>query len=306
MDSGSMTNWIARDLLSNILYKTKGHTLLEVITMTGRERKKFELVEVFYNGKDSVNSLICYVYDGFTKHITVQGMPRFLLSQDVLSQEQYQQIVDPASTNIDHESLSLGIGIILCPASINKIRNGTMIHLDKLNINLEPTIFGIAISGEVPSSLKANINTIGTQCTAVVQVNSHVDVPKLVQKVVEPLYRTEFQRDVKSNFSSFGKVSEKNIYGDAKWLALGFSLIFMFVNMALGGRNFIGQHTLLSLRLLSYGFAIKISYGVYALTDILAVYTLKATFFLAWLAKDKQRMYDHEHDFPWFTKIKSL
>ena len=46
MDTGSMTNWIARAILKFITYTTKGHTLLEVITMTGRERKRFELVEV--------------------------------------------------------------------------------------------------------------------------------------------------------------------------------------------------------------------------------------------------------------------
>ena len=44
MDTGSMTNLIARALLNFITYSTKGHTLLEVITMTGRERKRFELV----------------------------------------------------------------------------------------------------------------------------------------------------------------------------------------------------------------------------------------------------------------------
>ena len=214
MDSGSMTNWIARTILSNILYTTKGHTLLEVITMTGRERKRFELVEVFYDGKESVNNLICYVYDGFTKHITVQGIPKILQSQNILSKEQFQNIVDPASTSVDHASLSLGIGIIMCPASINKIRNGTMIQLDKFNMTLDPTIFGMAISGEVPSDLKGNVNTICNQCTAVVQICSHVTVPKLVQKVAEPLFRTESQREeeLKSNLNFLGNQESLGIY----------------------------------------------------------------------------------------------
>ncbi|CAL4096327.1 unnamed protein product, partial [Meganyctiphanes norvegica] len=63
--------------------------------------------------------------------------------------------------------------------------------------------------------------------------------------------------------SSFGKVSEENIYGDVKWLALGFSLMFAFVNMTLGRRNQVEQRPLLSLfGLLSCGFAIGISYGI--------------------------------------------
>ena len=201
MDTGSMTNWIARALLNFIIYTSKGHTLLEVITMTGRERKRFELVEVFYNGKDKVNNLTCYVYDGFAKHVTVKGIPKLLQDQYTLPKEQYDAIVDPASSAVDHAGISLGIGIIMCPASISKIRCGPTIHFDVLNISLEPTIFGLAVSGEVPKSLKDKVNTICTLCTIALQVCNHVTVPKLVQKLAEPLFKTETQREeeLKSN-----------------------------------------------------------------------------------------------------------
>ncbi|CAL4172179.1 unnamed protein product [Meganyctiphanes norvegica] len=195
--------------------------------------------------------------------------------------------------------------------------------------------------------------------------------------------------------SSFGKVSEENIYGDVKWLALGFSLMFAFVNMTLGRRNQVEQRPLLSLfGLLSCGFAIGISYGIcsafnvlyspvnsilpilliglgvddmfvilaaweaeskkkpcdsdlveraaktmrhagvaitvtsltdvtafvvgastdlpalrsfciYASVGIFSVYLLQATFFLAWLIKDEQRMKENRHGLLWFIKFEN-
>ena len=47
LDSGSMTNWIAKELLNKVKYTSKGHTLLEVFTMTGKMQKRFQLVEVY-------------------------------------------------------------------------------------------------------------------------------------------------------------------------------------------------------------------------------------------------------------------
>ena len=214
MDTGSMTNWIARTILKFITYTTKGHTLLEVITMTGRERKRFELVEVFFNGNDKVNNLTCYVYDGFAKHVTVKGLPKLLQDQNILSNEQCNAIVDPASSAVDHAGMSLGIGIIMCPASISKIRCGPTIHFDILNISLEPTIFGLAISGEVPRSLKDKVNSICNQCTIALQVCNHITVPKLVQKLTEPLFKTESQREeeLKSNLNFLGDQESLGIY----------------------------------------------------------------------------------------------
>ena len=182
--------------------------------MTGKERKRFELVEVFYDGKENVNNLICYVYDGFTKHITVHGISKLLQGLSVLSKEQCDAIVDPASTAVDHANESLGIGIIMCPASISKIRSGPVIHLEKWNISLEPTIFGLAVSGEVPQGLRDNINTICSQCIVAIRVCNHVTVTKLIQNVTEPLFKTESQREeeLKSNLNFLGNQESLGIY----------------------------------------------------------------------------------------------
>ena len=48
MDSGSMTNWLAKDLLDKLNHTVKGHTSLEVYTLTGSTIKKFKLVEIYY------------------------------------------------------------------------------------------------------------------------------------------------------------------------------------------------------------------------------------------------------------------
>merc|ERR1712055_909373 len=48
MDSGSMTNWLAKGLLDKLNHTVKGHTSLEVYTLTGSTIKKFKLVEIYY------------------------------------------------------------------------------------------------------------------------------------------------------------------------------------------------------------------------------------------------------------------
>ena len=173
LDSGSMTNWIAKELLKTLKYTTKGHNLLEVITMTGKTQKRFQLVELYFSHKEKEDNLMCYVFDEFTKHITVKGLPDHIKNNSEITQGQFEKIVDPATNQVDHKDISLGIGMILCTSSVNKLRTEeAVIHLKGLNILLEPTIFGTAISGEVPQSLRGSVNTV---C-------SHNIAPRLVSK----------------------------------------------------------------------------------------------------------------------------
>ena len=186
LDSGSMTNWIAKELLKTLKYTTKGHNLLEVITMTGKTQKRFQLVELYFSHKEKEDNLMCYVFDEFTKHITVKGLPDHIKNNSEITQGQFERIVDPATTQVDHKDINLGIGMILCTSSVNKLRTEeAVIHLKRLNILLEPTIFGTAISGEVPQSLRGSVNTV---C-------SHNIAPRLVSKKNEPLFRTEDEEE---------------------------------------------------------------------------------------------------------------
>ena len=151
LDSGSMTNWITRGVLKKLKYTTKGHDLLEVNTMTGKVQKRFQLVEVYYIYNKVVNGVTCYVHEEFTKYVTIKGLPDYIKKNSNISQEQLAKIVDPATHNVDHKDISLGIGMILCNSVVNKISSSdTVIKLKALNLRLEPTIFGTAVSGEVP------------------------------------------------------------------------------------------------------------------------------------------------------------
>ena len=213
LDSGSMTNWIAKELLDMLDYTVKGHTLLEVFTMTGKIQKRFQLVEVYYSHDDQEDNLMCYVHDEFTQHITVKGLPEYIKGNSNITQEQFIIITDPATQDVDHKDISLGIGIILCTASINKLRTEEVIHLKGLNMLLEPTIFGTAVSGSVPQSLRGSIDTI---C-------AHNIVPRLAVKVSEPLFRVEDEEEevlrqnlhFLDNQESLG-ISSKEVHGDDK------------------------------------------------------------------------------------------
>ncbi|CAL4166751.1 unnamed protein product [Meganyctiphanes norvegica] len=139
-----------------------GQEQLEVVTFSGTIKKKFPLVEVYYqDGNGHKQNLMCYVYDVFTRHITVKGMPHYIIINAPNKSPLFNKISDPASRDIDHGHQSQGIGIILCSTSINRLRTKTnILHIPELDILLEPTIFGVTISGAVPTCFKQNIEVV--------------------------------------------------------------------------------------------------------------------------------------------------
>ena len=177
LDSGSGTNWIVMSLLKHIEYTVKGSERLEVITFSGTVYKKFLLVEVLYPtpGGRAAN-LICYAHDSFTKHVAVKGMTEYVRSEAKIESDLLSRLADPATMETDHNDLSQGTGLILCSASINKIRSSeNIINLKDINILLEPTIFGVAISGAIPPKLRDPKSTILAQNATPSLVNQHQD-----------------------------------------------------------------------------------------------------------------------------------
>ena len=160
LDSGSGTNWITASLLKFVAHKVIGSDILEVITFSGSVTKKFPLVEVYYKDLNNTTwSLLCYVHDTFTRHTSAKGMVNFIVNNSKIKYDYFDSLVDPASLDVDHSKESLGIGIILCSSSINRIRTkGNVIQIPELEILLEPTIFGVAISGAIPPCLQAEAN----------------------------------------------------------------------------------------------------------------------------------------------------
>ena len=180
LDSGSGTNWIVASILKNIAFTVKGSEMLEVATFSGVMRKKYPLVEVLYplpNGKTA--NLMCYANSDFTRHVAVKGMVDHIRKNTKLENKLLSDLADPASQEVDHAMLSQGVGLILCSSSINKIRSQeSMISLTKLDILLEPTIFGVAISGSIPSYLRYPDNVILANNIAPSLVSNHQD-PRL-------------------------------------------------------------------------------------------------------------------------------
>ena len=79
LDSGSMTNWIAKEVLENLCHTVKGHTTLEVVTLTGSVHRKFKLVEVLYKFGGTKYNINCYVIDDFAQHMAVKGIVKYII-----------------------------------------------------------------------------------------------------------------------------------------------------------------------------------------------------------------------------------
>ena len=70
LDSGSGTNWIVKNLLQYVQHTVKGSELMEVHTFHGAVRKKYPLVEVYYQDPyNTTHSIMCYVHDSYVRHI---------------------------------------------------------------------------------------------------------------------------------------------------------------------------------------------------------------------------------------------
>ena len=95
------------------------------------------------------------------------------------------QLIDPATTEVDHKDENLGIGLILCTASTKLRTNQARIHATGLNLLLEPTIFGTDVSGQVPQALRDRVDAIFC----------HNIVPKIICESEGSLFKTEDKED---------------------------------------------------------------------------------------------------------------
>ena len=160
LDPGSGTNWIVKDLLDKVQFTKKGQENLEVVTFSGTVKKKFQLVEVYYLDESEIKqSLMCYVYEVYTRHITVKGMLQYIINNAQEQSVLFKNMKDPASSAVDHKNQ--GIGMILCSSSINRLRaKENIVHIPDLDILLEPTIFGVTVSGSIPACLRKHVEVV--------------------------------------------------------------------------------------------------------------------------------------------------
>ena len=176
LDSGSSTNWITEDLLKHLDHKIVGSTELEVYTLNSKEKRKFKLVEVYYTNNKEKKSIRCYAHEKYTQHTRVKGMVEFIKENSKgVSEKLLGSIIDPTVVHSDHSEISRGVGMVLCSAATNRLRDGESKTLKNIEVLLEPTIFGTAMSGKIPEKLRSKTEAACNFAT----------IPRTVKKLKE-------------------------------------------------------------------------------------------------------------------------
>ena len=177
LDSGSGTNWIVKNILQHVQHTVKGTELMEVHTFHGAVRKRYPLVEIYYQDTQKLTqSIMCYVHDAYVRHIHL-NLTGYIQSKYNTSDPFWiNKLADPGDPRVDHGFESQGVGMVLSPATTNKLCTAhAIIQLHDINMLLEPTIFGVAISGAIPEHLRNRAHQVSVSCTVPQMVNNTKD-----------------------------------------------------------------------------------------------------------------------------------
>lgn len=167
LDSGSSANWITKDVLKYIKFTSKGSCKVKVHHFGGVKAHKYQVVQIYIDTKESIFknkvdnkyknqiSIECFVSDDFTFHRLVPGMVEYIRENYTLSDYILNKVIEPDSMKISHADINKGTALILSNSSKIQImgRKSSNIRLERINLLLEQTIFGYAISGKVPDKL---------------------------------------------------------------------------------------------------------------------------------------------------------
>ena len=166
LDSGAGHSWIASGILPQINYTCMPSQRLTIGTLNGSVRRKCKMVQVYFRTHTLV-PIECFVLDDFVEHIMVNGMKQYLRKETDLKENIIKQIVDPAETKVDHANLSQGTALVLSSAASTLLcpRETTKINLQEHRLFLEPTIFEVALSGEIPPILRSSSRIVQAMCT---------------------------------------------------------------------------------------------------------------------------------------------
>ena len=140
---------------------------LTIGTLNGTVNRKCKMVQVYFRTHTLI-PIECFVLDDFVEHIMVNGMKQYLKQETNLKETVIKQIVDPGETKVDHANISQGTALVLSSAASTLLcpRESTRINLQEHRLFLEPTIFGIALSGEIPARLRSSSRIVQAMCTA--------------------------------------------------------------------------------------------------------------------------------------------
>ena len=165
LDSGAGHSWIANGILKYVNYTSMPSQRLTIGTLAGSVRRKCKMVQVYFH----TNTLVpieCFVLDDFIEHIIVYGMKQYLRDETNLTNDIINTIIDPSDDTVDHANISLGTALVLSNAATALIchRESTRLNLIEHRLILEPTIFGTALSGEIPHRLRGKSRVVQEMC----------------------------------------------------------------------------------------------------------------------------------------------
>ena len=166
LDSGAGHSWVAGGILQHINYTRMPSQRLTIGTLNGSVRRKCQMVQIYFHTHTLV-PIECFVLDDFVEHIMVRGIKQYLRDQTDLREDTIQNIVDPETNDVDHAGISIGTALVLSNAATTLIcpKESTKINLQEHRLILEPTLFGLAISGEIPRALRASSKVVQALCT---------------------------------------------------------------------------------------------------------------------------------------------
>ena len=210
LDSGSGTNWIVKSILKHVCHTKRGSELMEVHTFHGAVSKNYPKVEVYYTDNHGITqSIMCFVHDAYIRHIKL-NMADYIQGerQNGVPFTLPGPLSDPGDPNVGHGYESQGVGLVLCSASINKLRTSDpIIHMKRLDILLEPTIFGVVISGTIPDHLRSTADRVSVNCIA----------PRII-KEVSSLETSKKRTLPEFNFPLDGKANDIPVKGTLKFV----------------------------------------------------------------------------------------
>ena len=93
-------------------------------------------------------------------------MKNYLRRNTDIEEYKIEKVIEPSDMRIDHAHLSTGTALVLSNAATALVcpRMSTRMNLVEHKLLLEPTIFGTALSGEIPRELRDQSRVIQAMC----------------------------------------------------------------------------------------------------------------------------------------------
>ena len=170
---------------------------LTIGTLNGTVKRNCKLVQIYFR-TDKVIPVECFVLDDFVEHIMVRGLKDYLRSETDLKEQQIENIIEPSDNRVDHANISNGTALVLSSAATALLcpRVSMKTNLKEHKLILEPTIFGTALSGEIPSRLRTHSRVVQAMCATPKVHEEHAIIDDSAEEIHNMLgYRKEVLED---------------------------------------------------------------------------------------------------------------